>query len=132
MSTAYNVARFLEIHGFGIFAADSGWSINVGAEPELPHNCITLYDTGGLSPDTDQLDTRPMFQIRVRALSYAEGYTKLKAARSLLQVTGPVTLGGTRYMSFEMFGNIVSLGRDENDRHVFTLNVLVPNASVAI
>lgn len=128
MSTAYHVAQLLAAQGVGVFAAETGWSINVGTEPDMPENCVTVYDTGGLDPDTEQMDRRPTFQMRARAVDYLTGWGKLNTARHYLLGAGPLTYSGVRYASFEMVGDIVSLGRDDNNRHIFTLNARVTNA----
>lgn len=129
MSTAVAVATLLANGGLGTFPSDHKWSINVGAEPELPvDGCITVYDTGGLPPDTDQLDRRPTFQVRVKAEQYTEGYAKLKAVAAFLQSRYGVVIDGVRYASFEAESDILSLGRDDRNVFLLTLNFRVTNA----
>lgn len=129
MSAAYDVATLLASQGLGVFAAEQGWSINVGSEPDRPDTCLTIYDTGGLGPDTDELDRRPSFQIRARGKDYRTTWAKLHTARLYLQDAGPVVINATRYASFEASSDIIGLGKDDNDRHLFTLNFQVPLAS---
>jgi len=129
MSTAVAVAHLLATNGFGVFPSDTKWSINVGAEPDVPEDgCVTVYDTGGLAPDTDQLDRRPTFQVRVRTLDYAEGYARLEAIAAFLQVRYGYTHAGRRYASFEAASDILPLGRDDRNAFLFTLNLRVSSS----
>ena len=113
-SPAYTIARYLETEGFGEWAND----INVSLEPNEPVECITLYDTGGQDPDSDEQDVfNKTIQIRVRTLNYLETYTKLEQIRDLLINQTIVGING-----IWMQGDILYIGRDDNDRHLFTTN----------
>jgi hypothetical protein len=113
-SPAYTIARYLETEGFGEWAND----INVSLEPNEPVECITLYDTGGQDPDSDEQDVfNKTIQIRVRTLNYLETYTKLEQIRDLLIKQTIAGING-----IWMQGDILYIGRDDNDRHLFTTN----------
>ena len=113
-SPAYTIARYLETEGFGEWAND----INVSLEPNEPVECITLYDTGGQDPDSDEQDVfNKTIQIRVRTLNYLQTYTKLEQIRDLLINQTIVGING-----IWMQGDILYIGRDDNDRHLFTTN----------
>jgi hypothetical protein len=127
MSPAHLIALFLATRGVGTFAGNVGWSINVAGEPASPPNTVTIYDTGGEGPDTDELDwLRPTLQIRVRAESYAEGYAKQEKIRDLLVLDQPIAIThkGKQYefIGVAMQSDILAIGRDESDRHLLTAN----------
>lgn len=128
-SPAYSVARYLESNGFGVFGATMGWAVAVASEPEAPDTAITVYDTGGEPTDTDQVDRRPTFQVRVRGPNYDEAYTKLDDIAYFLANARPGVLDGTRYAAFVITSDIASLGKDDNNRHQLTVNFRVPIAS---
>lgn len=130
-SPAYNVAQLLQTEGIGTIGASSGWSIAVGSEPMSPATCITVYDTGGLEPDTEQLDRRPSFQVRVRGGDYLEARERIESAIGVLQGRTGVVLGGTRYLSFELQSDVVCLGKDDSERFIFVANFRVPLAEAA-
>jgi hypothetical protein len=122
-SSAHDVALFLAANAIGTFAGDTNFSIHVGAEPAAPNNVITIYDTPGLEPDTDELDLlRPSFQVRVRVLSYLEGQAKQEAIRDLLILPFGLTMNGTEYINIVQTSDIASIGRDDEGRHVFVSN----------
>lgn len=127
-SPAYSVAQLLESEGLGTIAGNAGWSIAVAAEPASPDTTITVYDTGGIEPDTDQLDRRPSFQVRVRAHNYIAASDKINEVIDALHAQSGVELNGTRFSSFEMLSDVVSLGKDDNERFILTVNFRVPNA----
>lgn len=113
-SPAYTIARYLEAQGFGEWAHN----INVSLEPSEPVECITLYDTGGSDPDTDDQNLfNKTIQIRVRSLDYLGAYSKLEQIRDLL-INNTITGINAIWMQ----GDILYIGRDDNDRHLFTTN----------
>jgi hypothetical protein len=128
-SPAVSIARYLESQGFGAYASKAGWSINAAFEPAEPDTCITVYDTGGETPETDQMDRRPTFQVRVRAANYEEAWNKLDDIVSHLMRVRAVVLNSTRFVAFMPTSDILSVGQDENKRHVLTCNFRVPLAS---
>jgi len=128
-SPAYSIARYLEANGFGTLAGTTGWSINYAVEPTAPDETITVIDTGGEPTDTDQMDRRPTFQVRVRGRNYDVAYTKLDDVAYFLSNAKPVVLDGTRYVGFMVTSDIASLGKDENNRHLLTINFRVPSTS---
>lgn len=120
----------------------AAWSAYVGAEPEKPDNCITFYDTEGLD------DRRVMVtgnvvgpngvQIRVRAINYPTGWTKINAIRDQYMLASSsfaypyqraVTVNARNYVieCVVGIGPVLSLGKQlPNSRlNLFTFNVLV-------
>lgn len=113
-SPAYKIARFLEANFYG----EVGHDILVSLEPSTPVETITVYDTGGIDPDTDDQDVFiRTIQIRFRTEDYNGTYDKMVEIRDLL-INGPITDINDVWMQ----GDILPIGRDDNDRHLLTMN----------
>lgn len=123
MTPAKDIADMLVSSGVGVFAAESGWSINVSREPVSPDTAITIYDTGG-GPDVNvDINMRqPTIQVRVRGYDYPEAYAKHEEIRSALCIPTFRDQGDHRYVGVWMQSDILSIGRDDNDRHLLTAN----------
>lgn len=139
MSTpAIEIARYLAEQG--VTAAHGGnadWSVHVSREPERPDNVVTIYDTAGLDPlvldgvDGGEL-SQPGLQVRVRArgADYEAAYLLHKEIRALLVLPDAVvdgeplerTIGASHYVQIFPVGDILPLGRDDNDRHILVAN----------
>ena len=125
-SPAHDTALFLaDLGDFGAFGGLASWSVYVGREPLTPVDVVTVYDTGGL-PDAlvDNLQ-EPTIQVRVRAADYVQGYAKAQAARRALQAATGVTIEGGQVVQWIGQGNILYIGRDDQDRCLFTDNYRV-------
>ncbi len=125
-SPAHDTALFLaDLGDFGPFGGGVAWSVYVGREPLTPVDVVTVYDTGGL-PDTLVDDVQePTIQVRVRAADYVQGYAKAQAARRALQAATGVTIEGGQVVQWIGQGNINYIGRDDQDRCLFTDNYRV-------
>jgi hypothetical protein len=122
-SAAYDFAKFLVAAGVGAFGGDAQWCINYGAEPDAPGDCITVYDTGGPEPETEELDLlRPTLQVRVRCVDYESGYAKQLLIRKLLTETEPVQMETSRFDMVAASSDILSIGRDDSNRFLLTSN----------
>lgn len=120
-SLAHDLAAYLHDQGVGTFPHTTGWAINVAHEPGDPADSITIYDTGGEGPDTDQLDVeRPTIQVRVRSDSYPDAYAKHQAIRDML-IFGPLDLEESVVRLVQTSGPF-SLGLDDKNRHLLTAN----------
>ena len=67
--TAEDFSGILVTAGVGTIGATSGWRIGVAVEPDgsgIPDTTITLFDTGGFSPNPKWIIDEPSVQIRVR------------------------------------------------------------------
>ncbi len=118
-SPAHDIALYLVANGVGTLPYTSGWAVSLALEPANPDNAVTVYDTGGQGPDTDELDLkRPTFQVRVRSASYVTAYAKQQAIRDLLILTQPIG----DFVGIEMTSDILAIGRDESSRHLLTAN----------
>jgi hypothetical protein len=122
-SPAHDLAVYLSTapQSVGTFGGSSGWSVNVAAEPATPATAITLYDTAGGESDTDELDSMPRFQVRVRGPVFADCYSKQKAIRDLLLLPEPITTAESTYL-IQMSGEIESIGRDDSNNYLLVAN----------
>lgn len=119
---AEDLARYLGTVGVGTFAGVTGWGIYANDEPTSPDNTITLYDTGGGEPDTEQLDLlRPTFQVRTRSKVYAEAYNKQEQVRDIL-TGGRLDTTRSAFVLIAMQSDIFPLGKDDNMRFILTAN----------
>jgi hypothetical protein len=118
-SPAHDLAIYLASQGVGTFPG----SIAVNAEPADPSDVVTIYDTGGLGPDTDELDLmRPTIQVRVRSADHEAGYATQERIRDLLMLPGRVVTQDSAFVIITPTSDVASLGRDDNNRHLTTLN----------
>lgn len=125
MSTpAHDIGLYLATPEFaiGTFAGAAAWSINVGQEPASPPEAVTVYDTGGGAPIPDIELREPTIQVRVRGPNYLAAQAKAEAI--FAQLTQPTTreIEGSRYIGIWATSDILALGRDDNDRYLFTAN----------
>jgi hypothetical protein len=119
ISTAQDIATYLAAQSVGTF----GTNIFVSREPPEPNECVTVYDTGGLEPDTDDLNLlRPKFQVRVRSATYEGGYTKQSLIRDLLILVAPIKTANSVFVAIMVDTDFISLGRDDKDRYTSTMN----------
>lgn len=115
---AYELAKFLEANTLGIVGVD----IHVATEPEAPDDCVTLYDTGGLEPDTDELDIfRPTIMVKVRSKSYLTAHGRQTIIHNVFKATPIITLE-SRFSGIVLASDFISVGLDESQRHAFTAN----------
>jgi hypothetical protein len=97
------------------------------SQPSTPDNCITLYNNGGYE-SVHTMGTqapvfeRPTIQVRVRHTTRATAMTWLTSIKNALDGKSNTTINGNRYLMISQFGDIVTIGRDDNRRHQFTLN----------
>jgi hypothetical protein len=132
LSPAHDIAKYLDVQGVGVLNAMTGWSINISREPMEPDNCVTVYDTGGLEPDTDELDLmHPTIQVRVRHrklvvagidTGYELAYSKHEEIRDLLILGTPLITVDSTFVLINLVTEISAIGRDDNDRHLLVAN----------
>lgn len=113
------------------------WAIYRSQEPTTPNKCITIYDTGGPAPgyfyDVDVAETQyPTFQIRVRAENYTVAYAKIEAIKNYLNsVTGWFVDTTIEYGRPFQTSDILSLGKDENQRSLLVVNFKIIRQDVS-
>jgi hypothetical protein len=118
------VKDLLVAASIGTFNATTGWSIHIAKEPAEPHTCITVFDSGGLPPNPKWLLDYPSVQVRVRGApgAYQAAYTKCVAIKNALLGLNSQDINGDRWVSVTMAGDINTLGFDESNRPMFSLN----------
>jgi len=105
-------------------------SVFIGEEPLSPNDCVTIYDTGGGDPfpDIEFYDTS--IQIRVRDTKYTDAYAKQNQIREALIIPTTFEINGTRYIGVWNQGDIISLGKDQNNRAILTSNYRIERQSL--
>ena len=125
-SPAHDLALKLDAEYVGVFGSASGWSLAVSTEPDAPVTTITLYDTGGQAPDTDEQDlARPTVQVRVRSESYTDAYSKHMEVRSVFAAISGEQIEGHVYVFVLPETEVVHIGNNENDQVLLTCNYRV-------
>ena len=124
-----DVKDLLVTAGIGVFASETGWAIYISEEPDKPDTCITIYDTGGFSPQyvMDKsvhplLNTTFMIRVRSAAGGFITGHTKTMDIVNVLDHHARWNVGTVSYKTIFSNGDIVNLPRDESGRYVFICN----------
>jgi len=125
-SPAIDIAKYLasvDYTGLGGFGGSDRWCVNAVWEPAEPNDVVTVYDSGGTGPDTDELDISVVnFQVRVRCAAYNEGYAIHEIIRDLLILPAPIVMETSTFVGVTMTSDVIGIGRDDNDRHLLTAN----------
>lgn len=97
-----------------------------GYLPESPDAAIAVLDTGGVAGDHYVPTKNPTFQVMIRSVDYDTGRAKLDAVITALDQKKMQTLvpNGTFFMSIYALTPGGHLGRDENDRDLFSVNFI--------
>jgi len=105
--------------------ATSGWQLETGAMPPKPDKVIMLTDTVGVEPNPKWLLDFPTAQIMIRGEvgEYIATRDEGQAVKDLLLGIDSQDIGGDRMVSITQNGDLGSIGRDENDRPLFVLNI---------
>lgn len=118
-----DIATLLAANGFGTLGIDiffGEWGKDSTDEQ------ILILDTGGIDTvDKDQYE-QPAFQVLQRGGKQKSVSVVYDAARLIdifLKEQLPlVTINGTDYLGFDPVSTPTGIGRDENDRYVYTMN----------
>lgn len=118
--------------GIGTFASTSAWGIYTNEEPKTPNQCITIYDVPGPRPDYYMNSAKkpllnPMFQVRVRSLTYLEGWNKHRAIAVVLDRRARFDASGAESgdsdVQYQSITKTTSdpqyLGKDDNNRFLW-------------
>ena len=114
-SPALDIANFLE--GVPVETL-----IYVNEEPAIPNDCVTIYDTGGSDPMVVDDVYSPTIQVRVRNLDSQAAYAKQYQIRDILVAAKNQIINAVDYVAMWQQGDIISIGRDENNRYILTSN----------
>jgi hypothetical protein len=118
-NVAFDVKDILVAAGVGMFGSNSGWSIFIGIEPDMPIETVTLYDTPGDAPHPRWLLDYPRFQVRTRSLSYDAGYKKAEHCKSALLGFPSQDFNGSRYVGIYTVLDTHFLNTDSKGRSIF-------------
>lgn len=135
-SPAQVLRQLLIDFGFGFDGTTlpaPAWSCYASSEPDVPDNCITVYDTAGQTFGREQNlgDTLEHYglQFRVRSSVYDVGFVKTRALSKMLDESvrlNTVNVDDATYLVYSVnrTGPILPLGKDTpaSKRNVFTVN----------
>jgi hypothetical protein len=109
------------------------WPVYAANEPNLPDNCITVYDSvgryNGRLMNTGRTVDQSGFQVRVRSETSTLGYARaclirVKMCEEIYDEV--ITLGTTRYriQSVNNVGEVIALGKEleTSKRFIFVVN----------
>ena len=98
-------------------------TVYTASEPDTPDDVVTIYDTGGTGPDTNELSPiDATFQVRVRNTSYPNAYAKHMAVRDELIYTFPKVGATSTFWEIEATDEPFPLGRDDSNRFILVAN----------
>jgi len=100
-----------------------GSNLFVGREPELPNDCVTIFDTPGFRPEmyfsNEYRYFYPSIQIRVKNTAYLDAWGMINDIKLLLHNRGQETWNGTLYSLIACSIEPALLDWDENNRARF-------------
>ena len=95
----------------------------IGTEPDMPNDCVTIFDTPGRPPQLTLTKGEdyfyPSVQIRVRHSNYVDGYKLMHDIRTFLHGTNHETVNGTMYTLIKCSIEPSHLGQDSRKREWF-------------
>ena len=120
-SPAVDIAGILATAGVGTIATD----LFVSEQPDLPDECVTVFDTGGFPPESNYIYKKPTVNIRVRGKrgGYVNAYAVAKSVQDALHdLTNEDIDSVNRIISVWCMGDVIALGKDEQGRPQLSLN----------
>lgn len=117
MSLAKDIAEYLIEEG-----VTTGWGCYFSTEPPAPDKAITVYRTGGANDNADGPYYQPTIQIRIRDNSAEVAEVKAEQIRDLLLIPTARIIGDTLVTGFWLITDIQMIGRDDNNRAIYTVN----------
>ena len=97
----------------------------IGAEPDTPDNCVTIFDTGGYPPAlglVNQGYEYPSIQIRVRNRKYVDGWNIIEGIKNALHGQAQETWNDTLYSVIYCSSGPALLEWDDNGNVIFIIN----------
>lgn len=123
-SISYDVKDILD--GDSSVGLTYGTDLFISRVPEdSPHECVTIFDTGGYESDGNTDYERPTFQVHVRGSKgggYTAGYALARSIYETLHRYANQAVNSTTYHGIWCTTNIIFIGYDERDRPVWTIN----------
>lgn len=129
-ATSVDIANILE--GTSSLGLTLGTNLFIGREPPEPSNSVTIFDTYGLAPQTNlttQGYERPTIQIRVRNVSYIDGWTIIENIKNVLHGLGNYSVDSTTYTVIYCAYGPGLLDWDDKSRARFIINFNVERHS---
>ena len=135
-SPADITCRFLVAEGVGTLpTANGAWPIYIADEPDLPDNCITVYDLQGQNNGRN-MPGRTTFrhqgiQVRVRSTVHTVGWDKAEEIREALHNAYDeiLTISADSYIihCYSKLSDVLALGKESptSKRRLFTVNALI-------
>jgi hypothetical protein len=118
-----DIADILAGAGLGLTV---GINIFIGQEPASPASCTTVYDTPGYAPmltmDGNGHYDYPAIQVRVRNISYVNGYSLIGAIKDELHGLAHQWQGGVIYELVKCDQDPFLLDYDDAGRPRFVCN----------
>lgn len=103
-----------------------GTNLFISREPTSPNNCVTIYDTPGapdmLTLNKDEKYEYPSIQVRVRNVSYTDGWINLDEIRQSLHGRAHETWNGAYYTIIKVSSGPALLEYDDNGRVILVIN----------
>lgn len=122
-SPSRDIAEYLASQSVGPLLGTTQWAINYNGEMIDPADTITIYDTGGGFPDTDDLDIDEVnFQVRVRAVNLNDGWAKHRQIRDFLIFSAPLACATSEFSMIVQTSDFGTIGTDKGERHILTAN----------
>ena len=122
-------AMLADVSGPGL---TEGTNLFISILPELPDAIVAVFDYSGSDPEQNFAYWRPSVQVRVRGAreAYEAAYQLAMDIRAYLVASHNVTINGSRYIGIWAKGDIISLGRDGNNRPELSVNFAIHRTTV--
>ena len=121
------IRDILVTNNVGVFNSqvEEDWAIYISREPvDANETSLTVFDTGGATPNPKWLLDYPTIQVRIRGATngYKAAWEKAKDVKDALLANTPQTINGDKWDFINIAGDINHIGYDEADRPIFTIN----------
>lgn len=120
-AVSFDIATLLNDNAFGTLGTDlAGMAWLEGVDEQ-----VLVLDTGSIDRPLALQSEQPTFQILARGKkkeSLKLAHDKLRAIHEFLLPLSTTTINGEDYLSFFPISAPTGIGRDKNDRAVFTAN----------
>ena len=97
----------------------------VSEMPELPDECVCIYDTGGFDPASiDERYEYPTVEVMVRGnkMGYVAGWDLAQDIKDVLHKLHDETWNSTKYIGIWCVGDVNYIGYDQSQRPLFSIN----------
>lgn len=124
-SAAMDMVTLLQQSNSG-FDLVANTDLFISIMPDEPDRCVSLFDTGGESPEHNFVYETCSFQVRVRGeeYGYESGYLLVKRIAQFFHAKTETWIGNTRYIVITANTEPLFVGKDTNRRPIFTVNFI--------